>query len=103
MRDLVFAHWQSAGCEAFEDTLKMTSLVDFYIPYFPLERRHVAELARRQLAGGDLRRARTAVAVAWGVVVVAFLVDKVGARFGTGRGCGRGPCSRMHWHTVLSK
>lgn len=78
MRDLVFAHWQSAGCEAFEDTLKMTSLVDFYVPYFPLERPHVAELARRQLAarGAELR-ARKGLDLEWDEAVVKFLVGKV--------------------------
>jgi hypothetical protein len=49
LRDAVFARWRRDGCEAYEDTLKLVSLVDFFLPYFPLERRHVDELIRRAL------------------------------------------------------
>jgi hypothetical protein len=49
LRDAVFARWRRDGCEAYEDTLKLVSLVDFFLPYFPLERRHVDELIGRAL------------------------------------------------------
>jgi hypothetical protein len=78
LRDLVFDHWQRSGCESFEDTLKLTSLVDFYLPYLPLERAHVAELARRALGyrGRELRVAK-GLGLEWGEEVVEFIVDKV--------------------------
>lgn len=78
VRDLVFAHWQRSGCESFEDTLKLTSLVDFYLPYLPLEKEHVAELTRRALAKrGEVLRLRKGLGLEWDENVVRFLADKV--------------------------
>jgi len=85
VRALVFDHWQRSGCESYDDTLKLTSLVDFYLPYFPLERRHVAELTRRALAARGLAlRAGKGLALRWGEEVVEFLVGKVGLFGGAG-------------------
>lgn len=72
LKDLMFSAWQSAGggsqgradedgggdaeekggpgaapCrEGRSDTLKMLALVDFYLPFLPLERRHIERCAR---------------------------------------------------------
>jgi hypothetical protein len=43
LKNLVFDTWSAAGCESYEDTLKMVSLVDFFLPYFPLGRPEVGE------------------------------------------------------------
>jgi hypothetical protein len=67
LRDAVFARWRRDACEPYEDTLKLVSLVDFFLPYFPLERRHVDELTERALrarAEGLARVAAAAAAVA---------------------------------------
>jgi hypothetical protein len=79
VRELVFSHWQGSGCESYEDTLKFTSLIEFYLPYFPLEAPHLAELVRRGLAarGAELEKAK-GLALVWGEDVIKFLVDKVG-------------------------
>ncbi|GBF93149.1 hypothetical protein Rsub_05880 [Raphidocelis subcapitata] len=78
LRELVFSHWQRSPCESYDDTLKFTSLVDFWLPFFPLERPHVEELTGRELArrGRDLAAAK-GLALAWDAGVVAFLADKV--------------------------
>lgn len=44
LKDLIFSTWAAEGCESRTDTLKMVSLVDFFLPFLPLERRHVAQL-----------------------------------------------------------
>ena len=60
LRDVMFSTWQrqpqaqggggsstaggTAPCETYEDTLRFTSLVDFYVPYLPLQREQVTSL-----------------------------------------------------------
>lgn len=78
LRDLVFTRWQGSQCEDYEDTLKMTSLIDFYLPYFPLERPHVAELTHRVLLQrGKELLAHKRVRLKWDDAVVQFLVGRV--------------------------
>ncbi len=38
LKDLVFDLWRSDECEERSDTLKLLALVDFYLPFLPLER-----------------------------------------------------------------
>ena len=38
LKDLVFEIWRRDGCEQHTDTAKLVSLVDFYLPFLPLER-----------------------------------------------------------------
>ena len=42
LRDLVFSSWRRSPCEEYPDTLKMISLIDFFLPYFPLQREQVS-------------------------------------------------------------
>ncbi len=78
LRDVVFSRWRTAACESYEDTLKLVSLVDFFLPFLPLERRHVRELIVRELgARGQALLRKTKVALAWRDEVVDFLTDKV--------------------------
>lgn len=87
LKDLVFSRWQGQGCEQRTDTLKMVGLVDFFLPFFPLERQHVEQLFELRLqekaatvakdvcggSGGDACR----VGLTWDASVVKFLTDKV--------------------------
>ena len=41
LRDMVFTSWRASACEDFPDTLKLISLIDFFLPYFPLHRDQV--------------------------------------------------------------
>lgn len=78
LKDMVFARWLAEGCEERSDTLKMVGLVSFFLPFFPLERRHI-----RQLFGMRLAERREELAAArlggllWGPEVVDFLLGKV--------------------------
>ena len=78
LKDLVFSIWHEGGCEGFADTAKSVGLVDFYLPFFPLERHHIQELFHMKLR----ERASAAHAeglpnVTWGEEVVEFLTSKV--------------------------
>jgi hypothetical protein len=44
LRDLVFASWRHNACEEYTDTLKLISLVDFFLPFLPLQRKQVGLL-----------------------------------------------------------
>lgn len=80
LKDNVFSRWSSEQCEDRTDTLKMVGLVDFFLPFFPMERRHVGEilqmrLKERRLALQKEHNAR----LSWRPDVVPFLSDKVGS------------------------
>jgi hypothetical protein len=78
LKDLVFSGWAADGCEARADTLKMVSLVDFFLPFLPLERRHIETLFQMRLneTAAQLRRAQS-VTLVWTPDIIKFLTDKV--------------------------
>ena len=79
LKDLVFSMWTSGECEERTDTLKMLALVDFFLPFLPLERPHIEQLFGMRLQ--DRRRALVAEKLAadltWTPEVVQFLADRV--------------------------
>ena len=83
LKDLVFSMWTSDECEERTDTLKMLALVDFFLPFLPLERPHIVQLFDMRLQ--DRRRALTAEKLAadltWTPEVVQFLADRVRLQF----------------------
>lgn len=79
LKDLVFQRWLDEACEQRADTLKSIGLVDFFLPFLPLERRHLVALfeARLRERRAALRRAQR-TDLAWEPDVVHFLADRVG-------------------------
>jgi hypothetical protein len=84
LKDLVFERWQKQGCEERTDTIKVVGLVDFFLPFFPLERKHVRELFELRLkekadaVQKQLKRTNTKFpALLWESAVVDFLSSKV--------------------------
>lgn len=79
LKDLVFSMWTSDECEERTDTLKMLALVDFFLPFLPLERPHIEQLFVMRLQ--DRRRAllaeKLAADLTWTPQVVQFLADRV--------------------------
>jgi hypothetical protein len=78
LKDLVFERWLAQGCEERADTLKMVGLVDFFLPFFPLEESHVRRLFAHRLAerGAELA-AEGLGGLAVDPKVVDFLVARV--------------------------
>ena len=78
LKDLVFQRWLDEACEQRADTLKSIGLVDFFLPFLPLERSHLVALfeARLHERRGVLRRAQR-TDLAWEPDVVHFLADRV--------------------------
>ena len=75
---MVFERWAAAGCEDHADTLKMVGLIDFFLPFFPLERAHVRaafnlRLKQRAAALWDAE----GVELKWSDAVIAFLTERV--------------------------
>lgn len=79
VKNLIMGLWLQDKCERYEDTAKFLSLVDFFLPYFPLERPHVAVLMRGALAewAAKLAAQHPGAALTWNDDVVDFLVDRV--------------------------
>jgi ATP-dependent Clp protease ATP-binding subunit ClpA len=79
LKDLVFDLWRADGCEERSDTLKMLALVDFYLPFLPLERPHIEQLFRMKLKERShaLAESKQAAGLTWDEDVVKFLTDRV--------------------------
>ncbi len=79
LKDLVFDLWRSDNCEERSDTLKMLALVDFYLPFLPLERPHIERLFGMKLLERrkGLMDAKQAANLTWDEDVVHFLTDRV--------------------------
>lgn len=78
LKDLMFDHWSNEGCQSASDIVKLLSLIDFYLPFLPLERDHLKELFRAKLAHKEQELLATSQAkMSWGSDVVDFLVSKV--------------------------
>eukprot|EP00798_Chlamydomonas_sp_ICE-L_P008143 gene8143-1391_t len=77
LRDLVFGALQASGCESYEDSLRFTSLVDFFLPYLPLQRPQVLTLMERAMQNwaASLWHDKFTV-LEWEPEIIAFLVDK---------------------------
>eukprot|EP00884_Botryococcus_braunii_P017254 jgi/Botrbrau1/4211/Bobra.0044s0014.1 len=70
LKDLMHEKWAREGCEDHSDTLKLIGLVNLFLPFFPLERRHLITLFKKEVA-------RRAPALTASPQVFDFLADKV--------------------------
>lgn len=51
LKDMVFQVWQQQGCEDFSDSQKLLRSIDFFLPFYPLEKIHIEKLFRKKLDG----------------------------------------------------
>ena len=79
LKDLVFSLWAADECEERTDTLKMLALVDFFLPFLPLERPQIAQLFEMRLRERrrTLAAEKQAANLTWTPEVVRFLTDRV--------------------------
>ena len=79
LKDVLYNKWLKDGCEELVDTQKTLSLVDLYVPFLPLERRHVRTVLEAHLLERRLRgvQAREFASLTWSSDVVDFLVERV--------------------------
>jgi hypothetical protein len=79
LKDILYNKWLQDGCEELVDTQKTLSLIDLYVPFLPLERRHVRAVLEAHLR---VRRDRGIKAgeftdLTWDADALDFLVDRV--------------------------
>ena len=81
LKDLMFQLWAAEACESTTDIVKLLSLIDFYLPFMPLEKEHITELfkAKLQHRGQEILAAGHGH-LTWDDDVVDFLVSKVCCR-----------------------
>jgi hypothetical protein len=79
LRSVVFAQWRASQCEAYEDTAKLMSLIDVFLPYLPLERAHMPALVALALRdrAALLAQAQRRVRLQWEHGVPEFLAGQV--------------------------
>jgi hypothetical protein len=78
LRDMVIEYWQKQGCESADDTLKMASLVEWFIPYFPLQRSPVRQVFQHRLLQlGAKLAVEKHITLSWESALLDFLVGKV--------------------------
>lgn len=78
LKDLLFSLWTKSSCESTVDVLKLLSLIDFYLPFFPLEREHIRQLFRMKLKERqtEILKASNHL-LEWDEAVIDFLTSKV--------------------------
>jgi ATP-dependent Clp protease ATP-binding subunit ClpA len=77
LRDVVFDEWTKAACEDYTDTLKFMNLIDVFLPYLPLGRQHMGQLAELGLQQRRHYLARQRIHLTWQPGVVDFVAGKV--------------------------
>ncbi|MEW5297527.1 MAG: hypothetical protein WDW36_000732 [Sanguina aurantia] len=78
LKELVYNHWRKDGCEGYDDTLRFTSAIDFFIPFFPLQKPQIEKLMVQELkAYATSLREHKKVAMVWDKDVLDFLVRQV--------------------------
>jgi hypothetical protein len=77
LRDIVFEEWRKSGCEPYTDTLKLTSLIDVFLPYLPLGREHMPQLVELALQQRRHRLQQQHIHLEWQPGVVDFVVSQV--------------------------
>lgn len=79
LKDVVAEKWAHDACESHEDRAKLLSLIDSFVAFLPLEKKHVRQLVVRELQG----KAREAAdrgevsGLEWTDTVVDHLLSKV--------------------------
>jgi len=77
LKDMVFTVWQKQQCEGFSDSQKLLRNIDFFLPFYPLERKHVEKLfAMRLDLFGETALSHGAV-LTYNPSLIDFLVNKV--------------------------
>lgn len=79
LKDILFSEWRREDCEQPVDTQKTLSLVDLYVPFLPLERRHVRAVLETQLRQRREQGVQSAEFqdLRWGADALDFLVTRV--------------------------
>ena len=78
LKDLMFRLWADEACESASDIVKLLSLIDFYLPFFPLEREHIRELFNMKLRQrAQEMLAASQIQLTWGEEIIDFLISKV--------------------------
>lgn len=83
LKDLIYDAWtKEPQCESASDTVKLISLVDFYLPFLPLERQHIRTLfvMRLEERKADVHAA-SGDTLEWSDAVLDLLVSKVETSF----------------------
>jgi ATP-dependent Clp protease ATP-binding subunit ClpA len=79
LKDILYNKWLLDGCEAPVDTQKTLSLIDMFVPFLPLERRHVRTVLEQHLWQRRDRgvRAGEFAELTWEAAALEFLTDRV--------------------------
>ncbi len=78
LKEVVAAKWDAAGCHDTASLWKMVGLVDFFLPFLPLERPHLHQLFQIRLNATAAALLQSHGAnLTWDPAVTTFLCDKV--------------------------
>jgi len=82
LKDMVFKVWQQQKCEDFSDSQKLLRIIDFFLPFYPLERNHIEILFEKVMEGfrdSAVQEIKSLgnVTLEYTPDIVNYLVDKV--------------------------
>lgn len=77
LKDMVFTMWQKQQCEGFSDSQKLIRNIDFFLPFYPLEREHIEKLFRMRLDSFAETAASHGAMLTYNTSLIDFLADRV--------------------------
>ena len=78
LRNLVYNIWSQGNCEGHVDIIRMLGSIDFFLPYFPLDRSNIQDLFEQRLVDqSDAVLRNDAANLTWTTEVIPFLLSKV--------------------------
>lgn len=78
LKDMVFKWWTMQKCEDFSDTQKLMRSIDFFLPFYPLERSHITQLFKMKLDALSKQSEQAGYGkIHYGDQVLSFLAGKV--------------------------
>eukprot|EP00775_Hariotina_reticulata_P002444 gene2444-2747_t len=69
--------WRASQCESYQDTLKLMSLIDLFLPYLPLQRQHLPQLVNLALQERHHLLQQRRISLRWQSEVPLFIAGQV--------------------------
>lgn len=77
LKDMVFTMWQKQKCEGFSDSQKLLRNMDFFLPFYPLERKHIEKLFAMRLGSFAETALSHGAVLTYNTSLVDFLANRV--------------------------
>ncbi|WPT12885.1 Torsin-1A [Picochlorum sp. SENEW3] len=77
LKNMVFTMWQKQKCEGFSDSQKLLRNIDFFLPFYPLEKKHIEKLFAMRLDSFAETALSHGAVLTYNTSLVDFLANRV--------------------------